>query len=110
MDQHHIGGRANSPITISIPANDHRAELSVLQQDWPKETLENPEGCPLRKGAACIRGFRDTLVHLIDQFLLWVADMLERVSAKLLEECGTRWWLQTDIKEFAPNGGLDGKS
>src|SRR6059036_3040653 len=55
MDDHHIAGKANSPITIGIPVNDHRAELTVAQQDWPRETLENPDGSPLRAGAASIR-------------------------------------------------------
>src|SRR5215467_9967630 len=40
MDDHHAFGEANdSATTIPVPVNDHRAELSVAQQDWPKRTL-----------------------------------------------------------------------
>src|SRR5215469_5508740 len=48
MDNHHPFGEANNPkITISIPVNDHRAELNEAQNDWPKRILENPDGSPL---------------------------------------------------------------
>src|SRR6185295_7464465 len=40
MDNHHIAGKANSPITTSIPANDHRAVLSAAQYEWPPKTLQ----------------------------------------------------------------------
>ena len=46
-DKHHISGKANSDVTILVPVNDHRAQISVDQYDWPKRTLENPEGSPL---------------------------------------------------------------
>lgn len=60
MDDHHVFGKANDPTTIvTVPANDHRAELSVAQQDWPKKTPENPDGSPLLAAAARIRGFVD---------------------------------------------------
>ena len=38
MDNHHFAGRANSPTTIPVPVNDHRAHLSVAQADWPKSS------------------------------------------------------------------------
>src|SRR6185312_2651678 len=40
-DDHHVGGRNNSSVTVGVPANDHRAELSTAQYDWPRRTLEN---------------------------------------------------------------------
>ncbi len=46
-DNHHPAGRANNPATIRVPVNDHRAELSPAQYDWPRETLENPDRSPL---------------------------------------------------------------
>src|SRR5438132_805039 len=46
-DDHHFAGEANHPATIPLPVNDHRAELSTAQYDWPKKTRENPDGCPL---------------------------------------------------------------
>src|SRR6266702_1222925 len=66
MDKHHVAGRANSRVTVTIRANDHRAVLSVAQCDWPRQTLENPAGCPLLAAAGCIRGFIDTISpHLL---------------------------------------------
>src|SRR5271155_2369537 len=44
LDNHHVAGQSNSRVTIPVPVNDHRAELSVAQYDWPKRTLENPDG------------------------------------------------------------------
>jgi hypothetical protein len=65
VDNHHVAGRANSPITVPIPVNDHRAELSVAQREvWPKRTLENPDGSPVLAIAAGIRGFIDTVIYL----------------------------------------------
>jgi hypothetical protein len=66
-DNHHPAGVANSPVTIPIPANDHRAILSVAQYGWPKETLENPSGDPALKIAASIRGPIETGRYLIDE-------------------------------------------
>src|SRR5215471_5653998 len=65
MDKHHVAGQANSPMTVPVPVNDHRACLSVAQADWPKQTLENPDHCPLLAGAASIRGSIDMIVYLI---------------------------------------------
>src|SRR3954466_9864064 len=63
-DDHHVAGAANSPVTIPIAVNDHRAELSEAQRDWPKRTLENPDGSPVLKVAAGIRGAVDTIRYL----------------------------------------------
>ena len=101
MDNHHIAGKSNSPITITVPANYHRAELSVLQHDWPAETLENPDGCPLLRAAACIRGFSDIVAYLIKEFLLWIADMLVIARAHLVEKLGSRWWEKTELNQFS---------
>src|SRR5438477_4902113 len=56
MDDHHVAGRANSSETIPTPVNDHRAELNTAQQDWPKETLQNPDGCPLLRPLPAFAG------------------------------------------------------
>lgn len=110
MDQHHIAGKANSPITTSIPTGDHRASLSTAQHDWPQQTLENADGCPLRKGAAHIRGFVDTVLYYAEKFLLWVAEMLEDASDYLKVKCGPGWWLKTDLNRFATGGPTNGNS
>ncbi|WP_433973936.1 hypothetical protein [Tunturiibacter lichenicola] len=103
-DNHHPAGKANCDATVPIPANDHRSVLSAAQYDWPKETLENPEGCPLRAGAGCIRGFIDTICYLIKTLLSWIAEMLELLSALLIERLGPRWWSGTPVAQFARKG------
>lgn len=100
-DDHHPYGKANSSITIPVPVNDHCAELSTAQQDWPKRTLQNPEGSPLLKAAACIRGFIDTILCLIKSGLHWVADMLEATDAFLAQKFGSKYWKGTPLEPFA---------
>jgi len=110
MDQHHFAGRANNPATISIPVNDHRAILSVAQANWPKSTLTNTEGSPLLAGAACLRGYIDTIVYLIEKGLLWIAKMLEKLDELLVKKFGPKWWANTEIEHFAPQRKPDAKS
>jgi hypothetical protein len=100
MEKHHIFSRANSEITISISANDHRADLSESQKEWPEQTLRNPDGSPLLRAAAFVRGFVDTLLYLAEKFLLWAAEMLERLNAHLIAKYGPKWWLDMGIEGF----------
>ncbi len=109
MDDHHFAGKANSPATIRVPVNDHRARLSVAQSDWPKSTLANPNGSPLLASAACIRGFVDTLLYLNEEGLPWIADMLETLDALQVKQLGPRWWLKTEIEQFAPKTKSNGR-
>ena len=104
MDKHHFAGEPNSPITVPIPVNDHRAHLSTAQYDWQKETRENPDGSPLLAAAASIRGFTDTVLYLIEKGLLWIADMLELLHAYLAKQFGPKWWLDTDLERFVQKG------
>ena len=101
-DDHHSFGRANNPATIPVPVNDHRADLSGSQAEWPISTLRNTEGSPLLAGAACVRGFIDTILYLIEKGLLWLADMLEKLDQVLLKKLGPKWWVNTEIEQFAP--------
>lgn len=101
IDRHHLAGKANDPVTVPVPTNDHVAVLSEYQRDWPRETLENPAGCPLRRGAACIRGFIDFITYLIDRAVLWTADLLEQLSEHLAATLGERWWVGTSVEPFA---------
>ena len=100
FDDHHNFGESNSSLTMSVPVNDHRADLSVTQQNWPKETLRNPEHSPLLTGAAFIRGFVDTVVYLMKEFLLWVARLLELLDAVLRRKLGEKWWNHTKLEAF----------
>src|ERR1700723_3027125 len=96
-DDHHVFGRSNSPFTMSVPINDHRASLSTSQYDWPRKTLENRERSPSLAGAAFIRGFADIVVYLIDEFLLPVAEMLEVLDPILERKLGEKYWKKTKL-------------
>jgi hypothetical protein len=103
LDDHHLFGRANSRITISGPVGDHRAELSKSQIDsWPRKTLQNPDGSPLLSAAAHVRGFIDTVIYLMTEFLLWIADMLELLDTHLERKFGQKWWTNTKLESFEP--------
>jgi hypothetical protein len=104
MDDHHVGGEANSDVAIPVPANDHRARLSENQRDWPTATLENPDGSPLLAAAGCIRGYADTIVYLVEKLLLWIAEMLEILNVILVQKSGPKWWEKTEVEKFARPG------
>jgi hypothetical protein len=101
-DNHHIAGCKNNPMTISIPTNHHRAELSAAQYDWPRKTLENPDRSPLLSAAAHIRGFRDFLSYFVEEFLPWIAEMLELLDTMMERKSGKKWWKHTKLKAFEP--------
>lgn len=102
MDDHHVGGESNSPVTVPVPVNDHRAELNTAQYDWPKETRENREGSPLLAAAGCVRGAADYLIYLVKKLLLWIPEMLEKLDVFLAQKLGPKWWIGTDLQKFAP--------
>lgn len=105
LDKHHIAGKANSPITIKIPVNDHRAILSVAQYEWPRKTLENPNGDPLLARAAILRGIADTIsyyAYLAQKLLPWIAEILESFSDSFEKNFGARWWASTPFTWFFP--------
>ena len=102
LDDHHVAGKANHPLTLPISANDHRAILSKDQYDWPSKTRENPDNSPLLQAAACIRGFYNTLVYLIEKMLLWIAELLEKMDAFLEAHFGRKWWTKEEFREFVP--------
>jgi len=85
-----------------VEVNDHRAELSVSQLNWPKEMLRNPTGCPVIAVAARIQGFAETLIHLLEKLILWIPEMLMGLSSFLKNELGEKWWIGTPLERFAP--------
>jgi hypothetical protein len=85
---------------VFCAVNDHRAELSEAQQDWPRKTLENPDGSPLLSGAAHIRGFVDMNTYVTDRFLFWIAEMLELLDTLLKQKLGQRWWKRKKLRTF----------
>jgi hypothetical protein len=102
LDNHHPAGKANDPTTIPIPVIDHRADLSPKQYEWPPETWYNPEGSPLRSGAASMRGYSETDSYLVASLLIPRAEMLEALDAFLKQELGPKWWIGTEMERFAP--------
>jgi hypothetical protein len=101
-DNHHLFGIANSPLTASIPVNDHRATLTVWQRNWPPETLANSDGSPLLAGAATIRGFIDFVLYLMQERLLPIARMLELLDTIFRRKLGTKYWKKMKLKAFEP--------
>lgn len=91
LDRHHVAGKANSPVAVPVPVNDHRARLSVDQYGWSRQTLENPNGSPLLAAAASLRGYSDTTLYLIETLLR--PEMLEALDALLIERLGPKWWI-----------------
>jgi len=91
LDAHHVAGKSNSPVTIPVPVNDHRAELSPAQLDWPKKTRDNPNNSPVLSAAGSFRGFADTIRYLSDRLLLSSAENLEKFDAVLEEKFGPDW-------------------
>jgi hypothetical protein len=102
LDKHHPAGRANDSTTVEIPTNDHIAVLSEDQHDWPIQTLENPDGDPALRAAACIRGVRSTVHYLVDTAVSWIVFFLETLSAFLVKANGRYWWRDTPLESFAP--------
>jgi hypothetical protein len=100
MDNHHVAGKSNSPVTVPVSVNDHRAELSVAQYDWKSEVLQNPEGNPLLKLSARVRGFIDTVFHLLKNLLLKIPEALELLNSILVEKLGPQWWVGTRFERF----------
>jgi hypothetical protein len=90
-EDHHPAGRRSDPETVTVPGNDHRI-LSGLQYGWPRETLRNPDGSPLLRAAASIRGWLDVLWLIMVRTVGWVPEFLERLDAWLRERLGPRWW------------------
>jgi hypothetical protein len=101
-DDHHVGGQNNSPITVSVPVNDHRAELSTEQYEWPKRTVDNPERSPLIAAAGCIRGFVDFIYYLVKKLVGWIPRFLEALDESLVKLFGSQWWISPEFKTIFP--------
>lgn len=102
FDNHHVAGKTNSPITVPVSVNDHRAELSEAQREWPKATLHNVDGSPVLAAAAWIRGIVDQVVYLFEKGLLCAMEMLEKLDTFLRDKLGRYWWRGTPLERFAP--------
>lgn len=102
LDDHHPAGKSNNPATVPVPVNDHRAELSPAQYDWPRATLENRNGSPLLARAAEIRGYIDTNSYLVEKLLRPHAEFCELMDEFLTEAFGPEWWSDPRLEKFTP--------
>jgi hypothetical protein len=91
IEQHHPDGQSNDPRTVPLPANDH-AVVSENQACWPRETLRNPDGSPLLKAAAALRGWLEMVRLAIERSVGWIPEFLERLDAWLRQQHGNGWW------------------
>ena len=98
--RHHPAGRANSPLTVEVPANKHRV-LSEAQYEWPPRTLQNPDGAPLLTIAAALRGAADLIEELVVRWIRSCAEMLEKLDAWLRERHG-KWWEGSPFEAWQP--------
>jgi hypothetical protein len=100
FEAHHVAGRANDPTTVVVPINDHRADLSFDQYEWPHRTLQNPDGSPLLAVAAGIRGFIDSVTYLVRKLLGPIPERLEALDGRLRKLLGPQWWLHVRDDEL----------
>jgi hypothetical protein len=59
LEEHHVGGRANSNFTITVCANHHQ-KLSRMQKSWPPNWASKKNAPEVRK-SLIIRGISDLL-------------------------------------------------
>lgn len=81
----------------------HR-KLTDCQMNWDPETLQNRNDCPLRRAAACLRGFIETGKEMVEHLLRWIVGLLETASDWLRETQGPGWWVGTPIERWATSG------
>jgi len=93
IEGQHPAGRPNHPATVPMPGNDHRV-VDDHKNDWPRQTLRNPEGSPLLRAAACLRGWLDTLRLIVERTVGWIPPFLEQLDRWLTDQLGRGWWRQ----------------
>lgn len=91
VERQHPAGRHNLEVTVPIGGNDHRV-IDDLKYDWPPGTLRNPDGSPLLRAAACLRGWLDTLQIIVSRTVGWIPAFLEALDAWLTITLGGFWW------------------
>jgi len=89
-EHHHVAGRHNLDTTVPIPNNEHRI-LSDRQQDWPTDTVRNPDRSPLLQASGAIRGWRDILILILERAVGWIPGFLEALDAWLCARIGPEW-------------------
>ncbi len=85
---------------MAIPGNDHRV-VDDRKNDWPRTTLRNPDGSPLLRAAASLRGWLDTLQLIVERTLAWIPPFLEHLDRWLTQQLGGTWWATLPVQESA---------
>jgi hypothetical protein len=91
IERHHVAGRHNLDATVPMPANDHRIVTDMQRTSWPDRTLRNPDGSPLLRAAAAIRGWLDALTLMIERAIGWIPELLEALDLWLCERLERDW-------------------
>lgn len=91
VEEHHVAGRHNGPATAWLLGNDH-AILTFLQQSgWRTELLRNPDGDPLLRLEAAIRGSRQTLSVVLERALAPTEGEIRDLRDFLIATQGPDW-------------------
>lgn len=86
----HVFGKANSPLTIRYPINDHRAVFNVKQLEWTPESLENSNGDPLLEAMARFHGLDNNVVHMLADCIEFLPKM-KHIRDLLVTVYGPNW-------------------
>jgi hypothetical protein len=92
---HHPPGKQNDPMTVPVPSNDHGL-VSELQALWPAERLRNPDGSPLLRAAAWLRGWLVILQVIIERAVGRIPGALENLDRLLSRSSGRSGGTRSD--------------
>lgn len=97
IEKHHFSGRNNDEFVLEIPVNEH-AILSDYQQDWPEETMSNPNRSLLYEIAAWMRAVADVEAHIRERGPA-NAERIEKLEKSLYRKYGKNWSKGLDEEE-----------
>lgn len=91
LEGHHVAGRHNDPTEVWLPANWHAIMTSEQQTAWPRELLRNPDGDPLLRTIARVRGSRETIGTILERALAPIEREDADLHDYLDERLGPGW-------------------
>jgi hypothetical protein len=91
IEEQHVSGRHNSPVTAWLPSNPHAVATFLQQTSWRPELLRNPRSDPLLRLEAAIRGSRETLVAVLEGVLEPSEANVRDLGAYLEATLGPEW-------------------
>jgi hypothetical protein len=98
----HFAGHHNDPVKAPIPRTTTASGANPRGQEWPRETLRNPDRSPLLWSAAIQRGVRDYLELILARYSAGAPEFLEMLDAWLRRRIGERWF-----EEFKADTGWE---